>query len=254
VFGVCEPYPMPPLSPTFDQRQVGCNYGGGAVESARGLTAETSSSLWAKYEAVTTPTVKTWADTAYGSLWGNPSYTTGGVYSDSNYVKYLLSDAALGNFKWTGFFFGMGMAHQWPAARLGGVAPAIDRSISVNFSFASVPNATQFQIILTKPSGAQIVQACPTSPCIITGDARQGAHLMRWQYLDGSARVLAQSDPTIIAVPYPDTRPASGPLDSLDGGKVPGFDRDKHSHRAFIPSPADPPDRGFRDALGPMPR
>ena len=256
VFGKCEPYPTAPIGSSFTYRQAECNYGLGSAEAqtARVLTAEVSPSLRAKYEAVPTPTVKTWGDTAYGSIWGYAPYTTGGVYSDSNYVRYENSDNSLAAYKWTGFFFGMGMAHQWPAVRLGGVEPAIDRSISVNFNLASVPNATQFQITLTKPSGAQIVQACPTSPCIITGDARQGAHLMRWQYLDGSGRVLAQSDPTIIAVPYPDTRPASGPLDSLDGRKVPGIDRDKHSHRAFIQSPADPPDRGFRDALGPMPR
>jgi len=225
------------------------------VESARGLTAEASSSLWAKYEAGHNANCE---DLGGYRLWitlgKSILHNWGSVFRFKLWSNIYCRTLLWGNFKWTGFFFGMGMAHQWPAVRLGGVAPAIDRSVSVNFSLASVPNATQFQIILTKPSGAQIVQACPTSPCIITGDARQGAHLMRWQYLDGSARVLAQERSDYNCRPYPDTRSAIRPLDSLDGRKVPGIDRDKHSHRAFIQSPADPPDRGFRDTLGPMPR
>ena len=40
-------------------------------------------------------------------------------YCDSHFVNTAgeLSNASLGAYKWTGFFFGMGMAHQWPAVR-----------------------------------------------------------------------------------------------------------------------------------------
>jgi hypothetical protein len=193
VFGACEPYPTPPASPAFDQRQVGCNYGANAIESGRGLTAEASSSLWAKYEAVTTPTVKTWGDTAYGSIWGNPADTTGGVYSDSNYVKFLLSDAALGSFKWTGFFFGMGMAHQWPGARLGGVTPAVPRTLMLDIDLAAVPSATQFRVTFIEPSGKSVVTVCAASPCALAGDARQGTHLATVEYLSAGSAVLASS-------------------------------------------------------------
>jgi hypothetical protein len=34
-----------------------------------------------------------------------------------------MTDASLGGGKWPGFFFGMGMAHQWPAELFGVASP-----------------------------------------------------------------------------------------------------------------------------------
>ena len=93
------------------------------------LTAEASQALRVYFESNPTPEALAWGDVAYGSIWGNPQYTTGGVYSDSNYVRNENSNASLGAYKWTGFFFGMGMAHQWPAVRLGGVEPERRRRV-----------------------------------------------------------------------------------------------------------------------------
>jgi hypothetical protein len=66
----------------------------------------------------------------YGSIWGYSPWTTGGVYSDSNYVRDENSNASLGAYKWTGFFFGIGMADSWPAVRLT-VAPSSGFSVGI---------------------------------------------------------------------------------------------------------------------------
>ena len=66
---------------------------------------------------------RAFGDLAYGAIYGEPSMTTPGYYSDTHYVNTAgeLSNGALGAYKWTGFFFGMGgmSSNTWPAIRLG---------------------------------------------------------------------------------------------------------------------------------------
>jgi len=197
VYEMCEPYVTSPPGTTFDFRQVGCNYGlnPASIRAGRVLTAEASSALRAQYEAVPTPTVKTWGDTAYGSVWGYAPYTTGGVYSDSNYVRDENSDVALAAYKWTGFFFGMGMAHQWPAVRLGGVAAPINRTALIGFALPG--GAAKARFTSTAPSGKATATTCTSSPCSVTLDARQGNHLLGMEYLTSGDVVIASGERTI---------------------------------------------------------
>jgi hypothetical protein len=133
------------------------------VRASRVLTAETSQALRVYYESNPTPDAKAWGDIAYGSIWGYPVYTAGEVYSDSNYVRDENSNASLGAYKWTGFFFGMGMAHQWPAVRLGGLQPSRGRRVALEVKQGV---AAKTQISVTAPSGKVSIFACgPTSPC-----------------------------------------------------------------------------------------
>jgi hypothetical protein len=66
---------------------------------------------------------RTFGDLAYGAIFGEPSLTAAGFYSDSHYVNLAgeLSNGSLGAYKWIGFFFGMGgmSSNTWPAIRLG---------------------------------------------------------------------------------------------------------------------------------------
>ncbi|MFH1110989.1 MAG: hypothetical protein V1790_17590 [Planctomycetota bacterium] len=198
VFDQCEPYVTSPPGTAFEFRQVGCNYGlnPASIRAGRVLTAEASSALRAQYEAVPTPTVQSWGDTAYGSVWGYPPYTTGGVYSDSNYVRDENSDVSLGAYKWTGFFFGMGMAHQWPAVRLGGVAPEVVRAMQ--FGFFMPAGATLAKFTSTAPSGKVTITTCSSSPCQVNMDARQGNHPVFVEYLTaGLARVSLGAPMTV---------------------------------------------------------
>ena len=119
IYEYCEPATAP--AGVFDYRTPGCTFGlnPSAVRAARVLNGEVTSALRVPYEANPSAENKEWGDRVYGSIWGYAPYTTGGVYTDSNYVRDENSNGALGAYKWTGFFFGMGMAHQWPAVRLG---------------------------------------------------------------------------------------------------------------------------------------
>ncbi len=111
--------------------QANCQYGlnPASVIAARELTGETPLALAAYYASQgNSPAAKLWADQQYGALWGSSAYNTGGVYQDANsggnnIGLTNLTDAYMGSYKWTGFFLGMGMAHSWPAIRLGATPP-----------------------------------------------------------------------------------------------------------------------------------
>ena len=198
IMQACEPQTVPPPGSAFSARTPGCNYGldPGAVRAARVLTAEASQALRVYYESNPTPEAKEWGDRAYGSIWGNPAFTTGGVYSDSNYVRDENSNGSLGAYKWTGFFFGMGMSHQWPAVRLGGVAPPRNRKVGLEVKQGI---AAKTQISVTAPSGKVTIFPCESaSPCEVAVDDRQGSHWYRIQHLSADGKVVSQSDPALI--------------------------------------------------------
>lgn len=146
VHGNCEPAGAPNSGSLFDgthenatSASPGCgimglnaSLGGGVGEfTARVNTAEGYHALAAYFIAQCTISTaacnaaRTFVDQYYGAIYGNCSMTSGGgttFYCDSHYVNTAneLSDASIGGYKWDGFFFGMGMAHQWPALRTQG--------------------------------------------------------------------------------------------------------------------------------------
>ena len=212
IMEACEPETIPPPGSSFSARTPGCNYGlnGASTRAARVLTAEASQALRVYYESNPTPEAMAWGDRAYGSIWGYPEYTMGGVYSDSNYVRDENSDASLGAYKWTGFFFGMGMAHQWPAVRLGGVSRGVYRRVGLEVKQGV---AAKTQISVTAPSGKVDIFSCgSSSPCEVTVDDRQGSHWFVIQYLAADGKVVSQSDPALI-----DPRPGPPAGKALSG-------------------------------------
>jgi len=205
IFQACEPLTIPPPGSNFVARTPGCNQGlfPPAIDAARVLTSEASQALRVYYESNPTAAAKAWGDTAYGSIWGNPQYTASGYYSDPYYVYAENSDLSLGGYKWTGFFFGMGMAHQWPAVRLGGVAQAQYRKVNLDVRQGL---AAKTRVSVTAPSSAVTVYDCGSRPgCEILVDDRQGSHWYRIQYLAEDGRVIAQSEPALLdARPHPE--------------------------------------------------
>ena len=196
----CEPVTIPPASPLFDSRTPACNNGidPNYISQARALTGEGNSILSAYYLSNPTDAARAWGDTAYGSVWGYGPYTAPGFYSDSVQGSNT-GDNYLGSYKWTGFYFGMGMAHQWPAARVGGLAPPKPRTLYVSFNQSA--GATT-KMIVTAPSGAVATYECGSaSPCAIQVDDRQGAHWLKMQYLSVGGKVLAQADPQLLTGP-----------------------------------------------------
>ncbi|MDP8989827.1 MAG: hypothetical protein M3N41_07075 [Acidobacteriota bacterium] len=86
------------------------------------------------------------------------------------------------------------------AWRLGGLAPAINRTLWVSFNTAGVPQATQATITLTQPSGVTVTQTCSAPPCAVQADARQGNHIVQLGYLAAGGQLLATADPMVLVV------------------------------------------------------
>ena len=196
VFGACEPLTDPPASPDFVYRNPNCNYGRTAIRGARALTAETSTALRGYYEANVGTPARDWGDTAYGSVWGYAPYTEAGYYSDSDYVRDENSNVSLASYKWPGFFFGMGMAHQWPAVRVGGVTPPDTKTFSLSFELAT--GADLRRLYITRPSGEAVTVDCAASPCNFTYRADQGSHVVYWEDRTTGGTVLARSEPMAV--------------------------------------------------------
>jgi hypothetical protein len=136
-----------------------------------------------------------WGDEAYGALWGDCAVTEPGFYCDSNYVTGENSDASLAVGKWAGFFFGVGMAHQWPAVRQGGALPPRNRTVGIGYTAGG---ADSVRIVVTAPTGAETEFSCPSSPCPIAVDDRLGSHWYRVQYLNSSQTVLREAAPELL--------------------------------------------------------
>lgn len=86
--------------------------------------AESGSAMLSYYTANTNSTTRAAVDTFYGQMFGYCPETQATYYCDANYLNpnfgNELSDADLGSFKWSGFFFGVGglFTNSWPAGRL----------------------------------------------------------------------------------------------------------------------------------------
>jgi hypothetical protein len=174
------------------------------------LAVEPLNSLTVAYKAGNI--TQSFGDHVYGAQWSNTSYapnsagffTPGDNLSASNCVP---GPGSLGTSKWAGFCGGIGMSYQWPAARLGGVLPAVNRTILIGVCLGggcsgSVPNATNVDVVLTAPNSATPLAPvnCAASPCSVTADARIGNYLYVLKYKSAGGAVLAQSDPTVLTV------------------------------------------------------
>jgi hypothetical protein len=180
----------------------------------RELTAESSPALWS-YANSGAPDSVTWGDLAYGSLWGYAPYTAPGYCAPADQLTEQNGSAGAaspGIFppynsgKWTGFFFGMGMAHEWPAIRLGSVQPT--RKVNTSVPFSLPAGASQVQVTLTAPSGAVGAPFVCTSTCSTTTDARQGAYWAHLVYQDSSGGTISSADELLSTTP--DTRVSAG--------------------------------------------
>jgi hypothetical protein len=168
-----------------------------AASQARARNAEAQNAMTVMYLANPTEASRALGDMFYGAIYGAPSYTATGYWTDG-LTSSNLDDVSLGSYKWPGFFFGVGMAHQWPAARLGGVAQPEYRTVSVS---PDTPSGLSAQIVVTAPSGAQSTFPCASaSSCSITVDDRQGTHWYQIQYLSPSGSVVSQKDPRLTDV------------------------------------------------------
>jgi hypothetical protein len=183
--------------PCFDDNPSNSAYD---IIAMRELTAESSASLWSYADSGALDKV-TWGDLAYGSLWGYAPYTASGYCAPADQITEQNASAGAASpaifppyntGKWTGFFFGMGMAHQWPALRFGGVLPP--KGVITNIPFSLPAGAVRVQVTLTAPSGAVGTPFVCTSPCTTTTDARQGTYWAHLVYEDSSGGTISTAD------------------------------------------------------------
>ena len=205
VFQITEPTNTIPSGSTYQWKTPGSTYGGNTnlLASAREQNAETSATHGLYYLNNPTTPNRVLGDELYGAVWGYCPWATAGVYCDQfstagNPNASNLLDLYIHSGKWTGFFTGIGMTHQWPAARVGGAQPARPRTIFVSVRVGDVPSTASISVIVTAPSSAQTTFNCPTEPCAITVDDRQGAHWYQIQYLSSSGSILAQSQGDLL--------------------------------------------------------
>jgi hypothetical protein len=184
----------------------------GGISVARGLAVEALNSLTVYYQSNPTPAMRAFGDTVYGSMWSSSAYTTGGVYTAPDNIQASnCYPANLAYYKWPGFCFGMGMSHQWPAARVGGVQAAQIEQALVEFNLDAVPSAETVEMVVSKPSGAKSSYRCTASPCRVMVDKRQGTHLVKINYLSGAGKLL-HSKQLVLEVAGPSRRMVSNGL------------------------------------------
>jgi hypothetical protein len=163
----------------------------GGISVARGLAVEALNSLTVYYLSNPTPAMKAFGDTVYGSIWASSAYTTGGVYTAPDNIQASnCYPTNLAYYKWPGFCFGIGMSHQWPAVRVGGVQGAQNEQALVEYDLAAAPSAEKVEIVIIKPSGAKTTYPCAASPCRVMVDKRQGTHVVQLNYLSASGKLI----------------------------------------------------------------
>ena len=166
-----------------------------SLPNYRQLNTEGSTALRGYYDTSgSTSTAVAWADKLYGAIFGYCPWTSTGAFCDAYYAgpTSAMTNAALGSYKYFGQAFGVGDSSTWPAVREGAVDAQVNRTLNVGYHLPA--NATQAQILLTEPDGYMITNTCSGGVCPVVADARQGAHLMQIQYLNGGGAVVAQSD------------------------------------------------------------
>jgi hypothetical protein len=180
--------------------KIGCDYGPSpdSKAAARTLSAEAQNAMGLAYQDSPTPTNLRFGDEFYGAQWGKPGYGNP-PYSDGIYLNTLDVDATFA-YKWIGFLFGIGMSHQWPAVRLGGVQPPVPLTPAVGLNMGGVPGAASALIKVTEPSGSITYFTCSASPCQVQVDARQGAPWYKILYLDSQGNTLQQATADILKI------------------------------------------------------
>jgi len=183
--------------PCFDDSPSNTDYDFVAM---RELSAEATPSLWSYYDSGAPDRIQ-WGDTAYGSLWGWAPDTAAKAYIPTDQLTEqdprFGASYGLDNGKWTGFFFGMGMAHQWPAIRQGGAqAPDL---VLTDVPFHLPAGATQVQVTVTAPTGMEGTPFICINSCTATLDARLGSYAAHLVYQDGAGKPISTADELVAA-------------------------------------------------------
>ncbi len=201
VFPNCEPI-LKASQPGFTYRNLWCDNGSANSDKAvgRALLAEAQTALRVAYEGAPSQQLREVGDQFYANLWGNPSFTKQGfTLAEGGITNEFAYSNSLSAGKWYGFQFGIGMAHQWPAVRLGGAQPLSIEQAFINVDIAGVDGAVKARLSVTAPSGRKVQYNCTATPCQVDIDRRQGDHWLLIEYLSSADLVIVGNDPTLLA-------------------------------------------------------
>lgn len=150
----------------------------------------------------------TFADTVYGKAFGKWGGTSADYDDETCSACYALElDEGQVTFTSTkhknfGFGFGFSGSWAWDSIKGGGVNAESLADYSVPLDIGSVSGATKASVTLTEPKGSvsRVVNDATGSTVAVTGDLRQGDHLAKIEYKNGSETIL-QTDFAMIAGP-----------------------------------------------------
>ena len=191
VFDMCEPIFVQGSSSAFTDKNVGCSYAATNQGTARPLLAEAQNAVRIAYEASPTAPNLATGDAFYGAQWGKAGYTTAGYTGDDGVQNYFALDQQIAAGKWLGFQFGVGMSHQWPAVRVGGVTPKTTTAKPIQARLADVTGATDIVVdYLAADSSVSTSSACTSAACTFATDDRQ-SYQYRVRYRNSGGANLA---------------------------------------------------------------
>lgn len=93
--------------------------------------------------------------------------------------------------------WGIGGGQTWPAARLGGPAPAENRTLTVQVG-SPLAYGDRIRITATNASGVAVTNTCQAVACSVTSDFRAGGQTVLIEYLNASSAVLARATQNVI--------------------------------------------------------
>jgi hypothetical protein len=153
------------------------------------------------YRLTGDPKYKLWGDATFASDYGTPG-EPGAEATRGNFNDAIIYGPAYAGWygKQYGESAGIGAAQTYLAFRSGSQQPPEEQTVEIVVDPTSVPNAASVRVNITRPSGQLNQTTCTSSPCRVKVDAREGAHLMKLEYLSTSGAVLASSKPTQLSV------------------------------------------------------
>ena len=192
---MCEPWST---TPNF------CTANNGTLHSDRILpsslrmyTPETMGLFARDYLASPSPEKLARGDTWYNAAFAKPGWTSP-FPSDGSYAQ-LLDEAHYGfsdylTMKNFGQTFGVGGSYVWPAARLGGPARSIPRTVQVGIVPSENAGSVRAEVIA--PSGRRFEVRCEDeqSTCSFMIDEREGDHWYRIRYFSPEGDLRNEED------------------------------------------------------------
>jgi hypothetical protein len=165
--------------------------------SARVLSAEALRGVMTAYAYSGDSALKDFADTLYSAMFSKPG--TGGPNPDGYYLDalndgtgwYMTGAPPVGQApKYFGLFFGFSSLSSWPAYRVGGAKAQTGATLAVDTNLKPGGRAARVSMTVTAPNGERSTALCEDSRCAVPFDNRQGAHMLKMEYLSASGEPL----------------------------------------------------------------